>query len=261
MLTHDSRATIVRAGEVEFHSEAAMGFTIPPGGFIGWTDPIAARTRDVPVLSGPGSVHLRQQLGSRLLSLSGRCWAGSPQELDRYGELLAGLGHNGEPFHVAVQHAGRTMWATGYRAAGVRFEPLPALHRASYQFDIWFPDPRKYGVERVYVSTGSTVQAFHYGNTDAWPRFEITGFPSGYRIEGRGPNQGLFYTVDEKPSGAVDRIDFKTGQLLRDGTPARRVTPSMRVWPVKPFVETSWRVTALGSGSGSASMTVLDTWV
>lgn len=257
----EHRETVVRAGAVVFASEGRDGFTIPPGGFTGWTDPVGTRLREVPRISGPGAHAVSQQLGTRLVSLSGRCYASNPRELDKYGELLAGLGADGEEFTFHVQHASRTLYARGFRAPGVRFESFPALNRADYQFDIWCPDPRKYGGARESASTGSNVEAFHYGNTDAWPVFEVTGFPNGYRVEGRGPNQGLFYTVTEKPSAAVDRIDFQTGMITRNGSPIHRVTTQKHVWPVAPNVSTPWRVTALGSGAGTATMTVRDTWL
>lgn len=251
------RATIIKAGPVEFHSEAARGFTIPPGGFTGWTDPVGARIRESLRPQGPGAAAVPQQLGTRLVSISGTCWADSPQDLDRYGNLLGGLGADGEAFQINVRHAGRWLHANAYRAAGVRFEEFPALNRAAYQYDFWCPDPRKYGESREIVSSGANVQAFHYGNTDAWPVFTVTGFANGYRIIGPGGT----YQVGSKSAGAVDTIDFSDGLLVRNGNHVTRQVSQRDVWPVRPFQQSQWRVQAVGSGSGTATMTLADTYI
>lgn len=251
-------ATVIKAGGLTFDSEAETGFTIPPAGFTGWVDPVSFRRDDKERNGRHGSFESPVYASGRLVTIAGTCFATSPEGLDRYGELLAGLGATGKPIRVTVHHARRTMWADAYRAAGAEFDPRPALGRARYALDLWFPNPRKFGELREYVSTGSSVQAFHYGNFDADPVFEVSGFVNGYRIT--GPS-GSYTVPGPKAASTVDRIDFSTGSFVRNGVPVTRAPSAVRRWSVPAGERVSWRVQPIGSGTGSARMFLTDTWI
>ena len=250
------RPTLLTVNGVRFDSEAREGFTIPPDGLRGWTDPVASEVRDVSREGAPGSFALPTVLGSRLISVSGLCHASSPETLNEFGHRLAGLGADGEPMRLVVKHAGQTHWVDAYRGASHEFNPYPALHRAQYAFDFWCPDPLKYGELREYVSTGSNVTAWHRGNFHAAPLFKITGFVNGYRIVGPG---GTYTVEGPKASSTVDEIDFSTGMFTRGGVPSPRAVTQAHVWGVPPGTETTWRVEPLTSGTGQARMFLTDT--
>ena len=250
----------VEYGGAFFHSvmrqEAFGDFLIVKDGFEGWWGRPASRGTDAVHMSGHGGPLLPRMVGVRQVALSGRLMR-ADWSTAKLAERLSGLPLDGP---LTVREGADSQWANA-QLIDVVIDRAVERANAAFQL-IWrCPDPHKYGPVRESVSSGANVQAFHYGNTDAWPVFEVSGFPNGYRIEGRGQNLGQFYTVTEKPSGAVDRVDFSTGMFTRDGTARTRVSTQRNVWPVAPFVDTPWRVTALGSGSGSARMLVPDTWV
>lgn len=250
------RPTAIDAQGVRFDSEALLGFTIPPGGFVGFTDPVSARIDDVPTGYGVGSLDLPVELAGMTYSVSGTCYARTPQELNQYGAALRRLGRDRRSFPVIVKHAGEQFRVNAYRGASHRFEEHPGLLRAQYSFDFWCPDPRKYGEMREFVSTGSNVTAWHRGDFDAWGRFTVTNNTSGYRIL----SNGLAFTVNgSRSSSAVDEIDFSTGSITRDGVPLTRAVTSRRTWPVRPGVDTIWRAEPLGSGGVRAVLRVDDT--
>lgn len=250
----------VEYGGVFFHSDQRMQgrepLVILKDGFSGWWGRPAARSLEALHASSHGAPRLPTRVGPRQVALQGRVLS-LGRDVRDWGERLSGLPLEG---NLNVKEGESSRWAAA-QLMDVEFDWSEGTTGAEFQLVWRCPDPRKYGESRESVSTGANVNAFHYGNTDAWPVFEVTGFPNGYRIEGRGPNQGKFYTIEDKPAGAVDRIDFSSGMFMRDGAPRTRIAPQRTVWPVSPFVDTPWRVTALGSGSGSALMTVPDTYM
>lgn len=252
------RPTVLTAQGVRFDSEGSEGFTIPPDGFAGWSDPVSARIDEQLRGDQPGALGLPTQLGSRVISVSGLCHARSPEVLEHtYGRQLRSLGADGRPFKLVVRHAGQALWVNAYRGSQPRFTPYPALGRASYSFDFWCPDPRKYGQLHEFTSQGASVPVFHRGDFPATPVFTVGGFASGYRIVGPG---GLTYTV-RGPKSGVDVIDFMTGRVTRGGQPLRRAVTSARRWSVPPGQEVQWRVEPITSGSGSAVMALPDTFI
>lgn len=257
-------ATVVRVGDVVFDSEAEVGFTIRPGGFTGWTDPVPARRPSGAAREGQhGDFDEPVHLQSRVMSVSGKCWSRNAYELEEFGILLAGLGADGGRFPVEVTHAGRTLWAWARRGAAPRFEESPALGYAEYEFDFWMPSPFKYGDVRESVSAGDSVNfgnvaaAHHRGNTDALPRFTVTATSNigavGYQLKGKGRT---FEVPGPLNVGQTDEVDFRSRTVRRDGVLVTGVVP--RVFAVGGGESVDWRFWPL-SGAGAATMHLLDT--
>lgn len=245
---------LVRYGGLEFSSrplpEPSPAFPILQGGFQGWFSRAAARSSDVERPGGHGSFDAPVRLSSRLVTMTVHLDPGD----ERGYRLLAGLPLRDR---FTVSEDGESAWADAHLIEVVaNVDQLGKHSRADLVFR--FPNPRKYGEQHEFVSSGASVAAFHYGNFDADPVFEVSGFVNGYRITGPG---GSFTVPGPKASATVDRIDFSTGLFTRNGVPVTRAATQTDTWQVPVATRVSWRVQPIGSGTGSARMLLTDTWI
>lgn len=248
--------TSVKVGPLEFQGWAANGFLISPNGITGWDNAPSSRRTDAVRVGGHGSFGTSSLLNGRLVTIAGNVLAESEPELLHFLDLLAAM--------PVRKHRMTVQDVRGSRWCDVVVEGEPQVSRtggdreAEYQVSFFASNPRKFGEQRVFTSTGSSVPAFHYGNFDADPVFEVSGFVNGYRITGPG---GDFTVSGPRPSGAVDVVDFSTGLLTRDGVPLTRAVTSAKLWTVGPGERVSWRVQPVRSGSGSARLLLTDTFI
>lgn len=243
----------IRYGGVTFSSRPMPGTLVVPilaGGLQGWEERPAARSHDSDRPGGHGSFDAPVLLSSRLVTVSAHL-DGADRQISR---VLAGLPLRGR---FTVSEFGESQWSD---AQLVESSPRRQQLRRHGVADLVFrfPNPRKFGEQRVFTSTGSSAQAFHYGNFDADPVFEVSGFVNGYRIT--GPS-GSYTVPGPKAASTVDRIDFSTGSFTRNGVPVTRAPSSVKRWSVPAGERVSWRVQPIGSGTGSARMFLTDTWI
>lgn len=257
----------IRAGALTIHGQ-------PPGsvrdfrGFglsrmSGWDDSVGDRRDDVALGAGHGNFDVPGTAEGRLVIMDGFAIASSEAELEALRDELMGLCAGGSGVHLEVDRGGRPLWAWVRRGAKPTWEQLRGGNpRARWQLTFWAPDPRKYGSEAgPFTSIGENVLAWHDGNFPALPRFKVAGFPTGgyalYRVGG-----GTFKVEGNRPSGSIDRIDFRDGVVYRDGVPLAGVVTTGDLWELPPGVRTQWRVESLdGSSSGSAGMYPLHTYI
>lgn len=244
----------VNIGPAVFHGWAMEGFVLAPDGFKGWENPPSSRRTDLPRSGGHGSFNTPSFKNGRLVTLTGAVLANDDRQLVAFADLL-GVVSDGTHRMVVETETG-VRWADVVSEGEPKFDRIGGSHDASFQVQLFAADPRKYGALREFVSTGSNTTAHHAGNTIAWPRFEVTGFSNGYRIIGPG---GLAYTVTGSRTG-TDVIDFSDGRVTRNGSRLTGAVTSARKWGVPGGENVSWRVEAIGSGSGSARMLLTDTW-
>lgn len=253
--------TKLAAGQWSADSEAAYGFTIRKRGLTGLSDGVGVRRPDTPRPGQHGSFDEPVLLESRIISVSGKCFARSEDELYDLGAELRGLGATGERFPLSIEHAGHSLWGWARRGAQPIFEDHPALLYADWQFDFWLPNPRLFGETRESVSTpGVYASAINRGNFPATPRFVVDApFANGYRIE--GPDGRLYTVVPPMTGSSKDVIDFSTGFVARNGTTMLDAVTSSRLWTVPGGAEVRWRITAIDGGTGSARMYLPDTYI
>src|SRR5690554_4546514 len=179
----------VRIGQMVFHGFADDGFVLEPGGFKGWDDGVDVR-RDMTDRPGAhGSFDVPGFLDSRVVALSGFCFADSEERLSWFRSQLTGLGANGDSFRVVVDHHGSTLWADARLASKPLFEADGGHASARFEIQFWFADPRKFGESRTFGPAAS-ITAHHYGNFPSAPVLTITGASaSGYTITGPGGRQ------------------------------------------------------------------------
>lgn len=246
----------VRVGPLEFHGLTTNGFLISPNGVTGWDSAPGSRRTDSPRAGGHGSFGSTPLLNGRLVTISGTVLADSDREMLAYLDMLASL--------PVREHRMTVQDPRGARWADVTVEGQPMTDytggdlEADFQISFFAANPRKFGEQRQFLSTGSSVAAFHYGNFDADPVFEVSGFVNGYRVT--GPS-GAYTVPGPKAASTVDRIDFSTGAFTRNGVPVTRAPSSVKRWSVPAGERVSWRVQPIGSGTGSARMLLTDTWI
>jgi len=233
------------------------GFVIAPDGFTGWDDGVDTRRDMVARPSSPGSFVTPGYADSRLVTLSGSCWAMSEQKLDWFKRQLTGLFPDRALRTVTVEHQGSTLWAMGTRGAKPTFKVTGADPRdALWSLSLWFPDPWKYGETRTF-GPGTTVVAHHYGNTDARPKFTVAsaaGIGTGYTIN--GPD-GEVFTVTQPVAAGVPHV-IENGLLYINGAVVYDKISSGETWTIPPGVSVSQSLVPV-SGSGTLSVEVKDT--
>lgn len=249
-------AITFRGGPSRF-ADINDGFFISPNGVSGWFGGLGTDGSSSARAIGHGDHSTPVKKQARIITIDGDVFAPSFWAMERRARDLSGLGAEGGEVTVTVLSGTDALYAVG-RVIGTEFDWAKGsqLH-ARFQLQIRCPDPHKYGLTHEFVSTGSNVQSFHYGNADAWPVFEVTGFAGGYRLVGPG---GTFQ-VGSKSASAVDTINFSTGLLMRNGNHTTRQVSRRELWPVKPHASSQWRVQAVGTGAGTATMTLTDTYL
>jgi len=160
---------------------------------------------------------------------------------------------------LTVSGHGVVQWADAKRNSGVKFTPVTDVF-AQWQVRLKCVDPRKFGESKtVAVATGSPVTAFHRGNYNAMPKFIVRGdMPGGYTITVDGWN----YTVTSAlVTGAPHRIDYDNGKLYRNGVLTQGNLGNTNTAPIPPGKSVGVGLYPVTTGSGSADMTIIDTYI
>jgi hypothetical protein len=226
--------------------------------FEGWWDSPEPKERQVerPVGSD-GDMDTPVDYKARYPTLTGIFIADSEAKMfegmNRFSALLQ------QPSTLEVVGYGRTQWATVKRASGLVITPRTD-RVCIWQARVKADDPRKYGASRTFaVATGSPVTAFHRGTYPASPSFIIRGsMPGGYTITVDGWN----YTVT-KPlvTGFPHRIDYNDGDLYVNGTLTQNSLGNTNLRTIPPGPGVGVGLYPVSTGSGSADMTVWDTYI
>lgn len=245
---------ILRAQDREISSRPELdepGLYIKPGGFSGWDDTADVRREAVERPGEDGEFDLPVYSGARVVKVDGIALAGASDELGSWKHTAMGIGAGGVRFRVDVQHHGETLWAWARRGGRGEFNDSGVresrLLSAGFLLQWVFPDPRKYGEERVTPS-GTLVRLGHYGNAPVSPILEVTGpFPNGYSIGAAGR---LLTVSAPLPAGVVDRIDVGRSRLFRNGSRLLGAISVPGRWAIPGGVEVAHSIAGAG-GSGS----------
>ena len=256
-MTDGLRVTI--AG-LDFYGQGSDGFIISPDGFSGWDDGVDMRLEKTARPYAHGSFNLPVFQDSRTVSVSGNVFADSSRELLHLGNRLTGLLAGGGIGRVQVERFGDVQWADGRLAAKTMFTERGGQNSASFQIQLWCPDPRKFGNSADFVRTNGTVSVFHRGNYNALPTVVVRGSAAnGYRLNGPG---GLQYKVTRAlVTGIPHRIEFTDGRLRVNGTVVATGADSADVWPVPPGQSVDFDINVLSGGTAEATITITDTYI
>lgn len=250
----------VRIGALQFNSGSGFdGFYISK--LDGWDVTPEVRRDETAMQQRHGSFGAQSFLESRVMSISGRCYADSPQKLLKYSEQLSGVLAGGLPQRIVVERAGEMRWAVGQLASKTEFDIEVWGQRASYQIQVWFPDPRKFGNIQAFPLNGTPfdgVVAYQYGNFPATPTITVNGSASGYTVN--GPT-GFYVVTRALQTGHPHVIDMNTGLLSVDGVTVYGAVSRADTWTIPPGVEVLQTVTPVSGGVAAMRVVVTDTYV
>lgn len=256
--------TRVALGSLLFEGgEGDLGFFISDDrGLSGWDDAPDVRRDAVAYAQAHGSYDLQGFRGSRLTTISGRCYSRNPQEQQLYRNRLAGLLADGQTGRVRVEHQGLTLWAS-VRLERAMFEPIIYGEIAQYQLQLWSADPRKYGDIHRFgpgdpTSNGGNLEMYHDGNFPAFPTFYVNGSAGRYAVY--GPNGRRFLVTRALQPGHEHRIDMRTRQLFVDGIRVFGGVEEANGWTVGGGGKTPSYIDAPG-GSVTLAAAVTDTYI
>jgi hypothetical protein len=161
---------------------------------------------------------------------------------------------------LQVMGHGPALWAPAKRSRGTKFTSLTDT-LAQYQVQLKCVDPRKFGASVTYpVATGQPLTVGHRGNYAATPKFVVRGdMPGGYTLTVNGWN----YTVTKAlQAGKPHRLDYDDGLLYVDGN----LTDNSFGNTNTTFIPSGPNGVGVGlypvtTGSGTADMTVIDTYI
>jgi hypothetical protein len=218
---------------------------VKPKGFQGWEGITDRRREQVARAVEHGEHDVPVLLGARVVTIDGWIIAPNERELRAYARQITGTGGDGERLAVTVDHQGETLHARGrVVSASVddEGERIGWYLRASFQIQIVFADPRRYGPTTRFPASGTATinDVYQYGNFPAHPVVEFpTGAPTGWVLTAPGSRR---LQVAGAPSGGLQRFDMRTGRLTRDGVDVTdQATITGDIWAVP--VGATWRHT------------------
>lgn len=227
------------------------------GELEGWFDSPDSKRKSVSRENGDGNYASEVNYESRLITFTGRVTSKNHGYLHEASNLVAALpGRGGKQF--VVKGHGPTQEAIVDPRGKVAIT-FPTDTRMEFQIPLEAVDPFKYGERRtVAVASGASETVFHRGTVDAWPSITVSGsMPDGYTITLGGQAVSVPMGVT---SGESHRIDYRRRRLYINGSLFMGGFGSENFRPVPRGQTTSVSLSAL-SGSGTASVTVYDTYI
>ncbi len=225
------------------------------GQFEGWWDSPEIKGQTVNREDADGEFDLPIYNQARLVTIGGHVHAPSRRELREARNFLAGpmVGR------LQVTDEGSTQWADAKRTSPLRFVTLTPTF-AQWQITLKCTDPRKFGELYTFAaSVGSPATAFHWGNYVAMPRFTVAGsMPGGYTLW----IQGVPFVVT-RPLWSTDphTIDYDDGRLRIGGVVIHGGLGVTNTPGVQPGGSALIEITPLTTGTATATMTLLDTFI
>lgn len=217
---------------------AAPQFVFDPDALQGFLDGVDIKRNTTARPNQWGDFREKTLLSSRRMTMTGTAIATSPGQLLSMRDEFTGLLIDKEYTEISIQNS------TGTRYVTVSLDNQPSFiqqtdKHAIWKIDLYAPDPRMYGpIRNVLLNDGTVsggmdypvdypvnyggsdiVQSFylsHDGNTDAWPKFIVTGdFFTGFSITN---NAGSTITYDGVVTmNAPVTIDTATGTAVQSG--------------------------------------------
>lgn len=222
----------------------------------GFFDSAPPKLQDTARAWQDGDYDLPVRYGARPVTIGGRVVCPSVGQAVLVRDRLAGLVQG--KVRLQVMDQGKTTWAD------VKLTDPATVKRTGrvvrFQYHLRAPDPRRYGDTRTLaVATGSPISVSHGGTYNATPSFIIRGsMPGGYTITVDGWN----YTVTRPlVTGQPHRVDYNNGRLYVNGTLTQGNLGNTNRAPIPPGQLVGVGLYPVTTGSGSADMTIIDTYI
>jgi len=224
--------------------------------FEGWYDSPEIKGDNVPRVDSDGDLDLPIYNEARLVTVGGTLRSANRADLLSARNKLAGRMAG----RLQVEDTQGILWAEAKRNSKLRFV-LVNDTLANWQLRLKCVDPRKFGETRTWsASVGAPASGiFHRGNYDATARFVVAGsMPGGYKLTIKGL---IFNVTAPLVTGHPHSIDYGTGRLSIDGAIVHGglgwgFTPG-----ITPGVPTALAIEPNTTGTGTATLTLLDTYI
>ena len=246
---------------LDFYGQGLHDFVISPDGFDGWDDGVDMRLENTARPQAHGAFDLPGFQDARTVAISGHAFADSPQRLAHLRSRLTGLLAGGGTGRIQVERFGVTQWADGKLASKTKFTERGGQNVATFQIQLWCPNPLKFGDANQFTIGSAYEKVFHYGNTVGYPVITVSGsMPGGYVLQS---SAGAEYRVTTPlVSGTPHTVDMSTGLLVRNGLAVSGGVTRADLWRVPGGSgATDLRILPITTGSGTASVTLLDTYI
>ena len=199
------------------------GLFVKRGGLQGWRGLPAGRREALARAVEHGEHDVPTFLPARVVTIDGLIDAPLEERLEDLSEFVAGIGGTGKSMHTQVKLRGATRWANGRRLLCEVDESPGGSLRTTFQLQLVFADPRKYGDANTLpgdrldppnpAATATSIEVFSRGNFPSYPVVEIPSAPSSYTISSPG---GTF-AVSGATSGGTHTVDLRRGRVYRNG--------------------------------------------
>jgi hypothetical protein len=203
-----------------------------------------------------GDYDLPVRYGSRPVTIGGRVICASESAAVQARNRLAGLVQG--KVRLQVMDQGEATWADVKLTEPASVKRTGRMVR--FQYHLKAPDARRYGNTQVLaVATGSPIGVSHRGTYNATPSFIVRGdMPGGWTLT----VDGWDYTVTRAlVTGAPHRVDYNNGRLYVNGTLTQGNLGNTNRAPIPPGVTVGVGLYPVSTGSGSADMTITDTFI
>ena len=225
------------------------------GELEGWWDSpeVKGDTAERPYQDGEFDLPVYNQ--ARIITVNGNLRTKGHNQLHEAGNFLTASMSG----RLTVAGHGAVQWADAKRNSGVKFTPVTDTF-AQWQVRLKCVDPRKFGESKtVAVATGSPVSVFHRGNYNATPSFVVKGsMPGGYTITVNGWNYAVTLPL---VSGKPHTVDYNNGRLYVNGVLAQNSLGNTNTTPIPPGISVGVGLYPMTTGSGTADMTITDTYI
>ena len=288
MIIQDEEITVILDNLVFTSYETpTIQYRLDEAAIEGWYDGAPMRRTEEPRPTQWGDFKTPGYLGSRLITLTGTAIAPDYVTLQAMRDEFMSTLINGQYAMMEVRTT-----STGKRFIEVGLESTPKWTRktdtfATFKLDLLAPDPRIYGIERVFTIIGArnegglpyplrypevygndsaneTQFVRNIGNADAWPTIVVTGnMPDGFSItDGKG--HWVEYKAPVIMSAPIT-LDFTKGKATQKGQD-RTTNLTKRGWfPIPPGGSVQPRFTFSGkqdiSREGWIELKMRDTWI
>lgn len=223
----------------------------------GWDATPEPKTDAADRVNADGDFDTEVHYSRRLVTLTGRLIATSPEQAEEARTRLTGLLHQGGIFSVTSGN-GTTKWGSARRG---RIVPGPIRGRyLTFQMELRFPDPYKYGAQQSEVAKpGEPAFLVNRGNAQAWSIITITGsMPLGYKVILNGVTIDV---IEPLVTGKPHVIDMKKRRITINGVWGYGLMDAPSYPSIRPGARQAISFVPFESGTGQAVVAFNDTYI
>lgn len=260
-------------------------FVLDPDAISGWTDGVGTKRDNTPRPISWGDFPEPSYKNARLISITGTAIARNATELQLMRDDFMGTLQHGSYEEMRVETSTGRRNAR-YAIVGIEGTPRWVQQHdtiATWKLDLYAPDPRIYGVEQRMTLTDTTVtggadfpitfafdygsaevpeayQIYNYGNTQAWPKFIVTGdYFLGFEVT-NGNSKKIRYEGVVTRSAPVT-IDMGAGTAMQSGVDNSHLLTRRDWFSIPPNSSIQPMFYPIQDAFGWCDIIFRDTWI